>query len=378
MRCVIAGGGTGGHLFPGMAIAEAFVERERGNEVLFIGTARGIEARVLPGGRFPLRTIKVKPIQGKSLLEKGKAIWSLPMAISEAYSILKEFQPQLVLGVGGYASGPTLLAAFFLGMKRAIQEQNVMPGMTNRILKWFSQQIFVSFEEAKKYFPDKKTIVTGNPIRKEFFASLKEGKREIKRRDRFTLLIFGGSAGAHRINQAMMGALDQLRGIKSSLKIIHQTGKEDLDFVSKEYREKGFDALVKPFIEDIATYYQISDLVICRSGASTVAELAVCGKAALLIPYPYAAHNHQFINAKKLVDLGAARMILDQELNGEMIAQTILHLYDHPEERVRMEEAIQRLGKPRAAEEIVDYCYALVRKEKHGSLSSLGLLSLLG
>jgi UDP-N-acetylglucosamine--N-acetylmuramyl-(pentapeptide) pyrophosphoryl-undecaprenol N-acetylglucosamine transferase len=378
MRCVIAGGGTGGHLFPGMAIAEAFVERERGNEVLFIGTARGIEARVLPGGRFPLRTIKVKPIQGKSLLEKGKAIWSLPMAISEAYSILKEFQPQLVLGVGGYASGPTLLAAFFLGMKRAIQEQNVMPGMTNRILKWFSQQIFVSFEEAKKYFPDKKTIVTGNPIRKEFFASLKEGKREIKKRDRFTLLIFGGSAGAHRINQAMMGALDQLQGIKSSLKIIHQTGKEDLDFVSKEYREKGFDALVKPFIEDIATYYQISDLVICRSGASTVAELAVCGKAALLIPYPYAAHNHQFINAKKLVDLGAARMILDQELNGEMIAQTILHLYDHPEERVRMEEAIQRLGKPRAAEEIVDYCYALVRKEKHGSLSSLGLLSLLG
>ena len=362
MRCVIAGGGTGGHLFPGMAIAEAFVERERGNEVLFIGTARGIEARVLPGGRFPLRTIKVKPIQGKSLLEKGKAIWSLPMAISEAYSILKEFQPQLVLGVGGYASGPTLLAAFFLGMKRAIQEQNVMPGMTNRILKWFSQQIFVSFEEAKKYFPDKKTIVTGNPIRKEFFASLKEGKREIKRRDRFTLLIFGGSAGAHRINQAMMGALDQLQGIKSSLKIIHQTGKEDLDFVSKEYREKGFDALVKPFIEDIATYYQISDLVICRSGASTVAELAVCGKAALLIPYPYAAHHHQFINAKKLVDLGAARMILDQELNGEMIAQTILHLYDHPEERVRMEEAIQRLGKPRAAEEIVDYCYALVRE----------------
>jgi UDP-N-acetylglucosamine--N-acetylmuramyl-(pentapeptide) pyrophosphoryl-undecaprenol N-acetylglucosamine transferase len=378
MRCVIAGGGTGGHFFPGMAIAEAFVERERGNEVLFIGTERGIEARVLPGGRFPLRTIKVKPIKGKSLLEKGKAIWSLPMAISEAYSILKEFQPQLVLGVGGYASGPTLLAAFFLGMKRAIQEQNVMPGMTNRILKWFSQQIFVSFEEAKKYFPDKKTIVTGNPIRKEFFASLKEGKGEIKKRDRFTLLIFGGSAGAHRINQAMMGALDQLQGIKSSLKIIHQTGKEDLDFVSKEYREKGFDALVKPFIENIATSYQISDLVICRSGASTVAELAFCGKAALFIPYPYAAQNHQFINAKKLVDLGAARMILDQDLNGGMIAQTILHLYDHPEERVRMEEAIQRLGKPRATEEIVDHCYALVRKEKHGSLSSLGLLSLLG
>jgi len=378
MRCVIAGGGTGGHLFPGMAIAEAFVEREKGNEVLFIGTEKGIEAKVLPGGKFPLRTIKAKPIQGRSLLEKGKAIWSLPMAISEACSILKEFQPQLVLGVGGYASGPTLLAAFFLGMKRAIQEQNVMPGMTNRILKWFSQRIFVSFEEAKKYFPDKRTVVTGNPIRKEFMARLKEAKEGTKKSDRFTLLIFGGSAGAHRINQAMIEALDPLQGISPSLKIIHQTGKEDLDFVSKEYREKGFDALVKPFFEDMATCYQISDLVICRSGASTVAELAVCGKAALLIPYPYAAHRHQLINAKKLVDLGAARMILDQELNGQLLAQTLLHLYDHPEERIRMEEAIQRLGKPRAAEEIVDHCYAMLGKEKHGSLSSSGLLSLLG
>jgi UDP-N-acetylglucosamine--N-acetylmuramyl-(pentapeptide) pyrophosphoryl-undecaprenol N-acetylglucosamine transferase len=360
MRCVIAGGGTGGHLFPGMAIAEAFVEREKGNEVLFIGTEKGIEAKVLPGGKFLLRTIKAKPIQGKSLLEKGKAIWSLPMAISEAGSILKEFQPHLVLGVGGYASGPALLAAFLLGMKRAIQEQNVMPGMTNRILKWFSQRIFVSFDEAKKYFPEKKTIVTGNPIRKEFFATLGEGKGEGKKRDRFTLLIFGGSAGAHRINQAIIEALDTLQGIKSSLKIIHQTGKEDLDFVSREYREKGFEALVRPFFEDLATYYRISDLVICRSGASTVAELAVCGKAALLIPYPYAAHDHQLINAKKLVDLGAARMILDQELNGEITAQIILHLYNHPEERARMEETIQRLARPRAAEEIVDHCYALV------------------
>ncbi len=362
MRCVIAGGGTGGHLFPGMAIAEAFVEREEGNEVLFIGTERGIEAKVLPGGKFLLRTIRAKPIQGKSLLEKGKAIWSLPKAISEASSILKEFQPQLVLGVGGYASGPALLAAFLLGKKRAIQEQNVMPGMTNRILKWFSQRIFVSFEEARKYFPEKKTLVTGNPIRKEFLAHLREDGRSTKKKDRFTLLIFGGSAGAHRINQAMVEALDHLLEIRSSLKIVHQTGDEDFDVVSKAYREKGFEALVRPFFGDLATYYQTSDLVICRSGASTVAELAVCGKAALLIPYPYAAHDHQLINAKKLVDLGAAKMILDRELRGETIAQIILHLYEHPEERFRMEEAIQRLGKPRAAEEIVDHCYALVGK----------------
>jgi len=364
MKCVIAGGGTGGHLFPGMAIAEAFVEREKGNEVLFIGTEKGIEATVLPGGRFPLRTIQARPIQGKSLPDKVRALWSLPVAVSQACSILKKFQPQLVLGVGGYASGPALVGAYFLGIKRAIQEQNVMPGMTNRILKWFSQQIFVSFDEARKYFPEKKVLVTGNPIRKGFFAALAESKEERKNKDRFTLLIFGGSAGARRINLAMTEALGDLQGIKSSLKIIHQTGKQDFDFVSEAYRRKGFEALIKPFFEDLPVYYRMADLVVCRSGAGTVAELAVCGKAALLIPYPYAAHQHQWINAKKLVDSGAARMILDQELNGGILAQTILHLHDHPEERAKMEEAIQRLAKPRAAEEIVDHCYALIGREK--------------
>jgi UDP-N-acetylglucosamine--N-acetylmuramyl-(pentapeptide) pyrophosphoryl-undecaprenol N-acetylglucosamine transferase len=356
MRFVIAGGGTGGHLFPGMAIAEAFVERELGNEVLFIGTERGIEAKVLAGGKFPLRTIQAKPLKGRSLLGKMKAIWSIPEAITEAYSILKDFQPQLVLGVGGYASGPVLMAASLLGMKRAIHEQNVIPGMTNRILKWFSERIFVSFEETKRYFPDEKTIVTGNPIRKEIFKRFEKRKG-----DRFTLLIFGGSAGAHRINEAVMEALELLREIKSFLRFFHQTGSEDLDWVSNVYREKGFEALVRPFFEDMATYYQRSDLVVCRSGASTVAELAVCGKAAIFIPYPYAAHNHQLINARKLVDLGAAQMIRDEELNGPLLAQTILRLYDHPEERTRMEETIRQVGRPRAAEEIVEYCYDLIR-----------------
>lgn len=361
MRFVIAGGGTGGHLFPGIAIAEAFIEREMENEVLFIGTERGIEVRVLAGGKFPLRTIQAMPLKGRSLLGKVKAIWSIPMAMIEAYSILKNFEPQLVLGVGGYASGPTLMVASLLGMKRAIHEQNVIPGMTNRILKWFSQRIFVSFEETKKYFPERKTIVTGNPIRKEIFHTGGDVKEIGKRKgDRFTLLIFGGSAGAHRINQAMMEALDHFQEMKSFLRFFHQTGREDVDWVSKGYQEKGFDAVVRPFFEDMATYYRITDLVVCRSGASTVAELAICGKAAVLIPYPHAAHNHQVINAQKLVDLGAARMIRDEELNGTSLAQTIHHLYDHPDERTQMEEQIRLVGKPRAAQEIVEHCYALV------------------
>jgi UDP-N-acetylglucosamine--N-acetylmuramyl-(pentapeptide) pyrophosphoryl-undecaprenol N-acetylglucosamine transferase len=362
MRCVIAGGGTGGHLFPGMAIAEAFLEKEMGNEVLFIGTEKGIEARALTG-RFPLRTIHVSPLKGKSLLGQGKALWAIPKAVREALIILKEFRPQLVIGVGGYASGPALVAASLLGIKRAIQEQNVVPGMTNRMLRWFSQRIFVSFEETKSYFPEGKTIVSGNPVRKEISRCRVSEKSEEKRKDHFTLLVFGGSAGAHKINEAMIEALDLLQEIKSSLRIFHQTGKDDLDRVSKGYAEKGFEAQVRPFFEAMATYYQTADLVICRAGASTVAELAVCGKAGILIPYPYAAHDHQVINAKKLVDAGGAKMIRNEELNGPALARVILHLYRHPEERIAMEKAMASLGRPRAAQEIVDHCYALLKEE---------------
>jgi len=358
MRCVIAGGGTGGHLFPGMAIAEAFVEREAGNEVLFIGTERGIEARVLPNGRFPLKMIHAMPIQGRSFKGKLKAVWALPKAISEALTILKSFRPDFVLGVGGYASGPTVLAALLLRIKRAIHEQNVIPGMANRLLKRFSQRVFVSFEETKQYFPEEKTIVTGNPIRKEIVASASLRERG----DRFTLLVFGGSAGAHRINAAMMDALDALKELRSSLRIIHQTGQEDFAFVSKGYAEKGFEAEVMPFIDEMARCYRRADLVVCRSGASTVSELAVCGKASILIPYPYAAHNHQWINAQKLVDRGAAKMIGDRELGGISLAEMILQLFHHQEEREQMEEAIRRVGRPKAAEEIVDHCYELVRQ----------------
>ena len=356
MRCVIAGGGTGGHLFPGIAIAEAFREKEAGNEVLFIGTERGIEMRVLTGGRFPLKTIQVMPFKGRSFWAKMKALSTIPSAISEALSILKDFRPQIVLGVGGYASGPALLAAYLLGIHRAIHEQNLVPGMTNRILKWFSQRVFVSFEETRSYFPERKTKVTGNPIRKEFFScSWRHEKRE-----GFTVLIFGGSAGAHRINEAMMEALGSLEEAKRSLRFIHQTGREDLEFVLKGYGEKGFNAVVKSFFEDMVAQYQASDLVICRAGASTIAEIAVCGKGAILIPYPSAAHQHQLINAQRLVALGAARMIEDKDLSGHSLGQAILQLNFHQEELRRMEKAMEQVARPKAAQEIVDHCYALV------------------
>jgi len=366
MRMVIAGGGTGGHLFPGMAIAEAFMDREAGNEVLFIGTERGIEVQVLSGGPFPLKTIRVFPLKGGSLLRKAKALWSLPKAVLEALSILKEFRPQLVLGVGGYASGPVLIAALLLGMKRAIHEQNVIPGMTNRLLRWFSQKIFISFEETQRYFPKKKTILTGNPIRKQFFSYCPTEREEIegKKRDRFTVLVLGGSTGAHRLNEKVLEALGPLLEIKSHLRFIHQTGRADFDFVSKGYQEKGFEAIVQPFIENMASTYQISDHVISRAGASTLSELALCGKAVILIPYPYAAHNHQLLNAQRLVKSGAAKMMKDEEVSGPRLAEMILHFYQHPEERARMEEAILKVARPKASEEIVDHCYRLVGRRE--------------
>jgi len=361
---VIAGGGTGGHLFPGISIAEAFMDKEQGNDVLFIGTERGIEARVLAGGKFPLKTIEAKPLKGMSPIETLRAVWAIPKAIGQASRILKEFKPQIVIGVGGYASGPTVVAAFLLSIKRAIHEQNMVPGMTNRWLNWISQRIFVSFEETKHYFPKTKTIVTGMPIRKNLLSCVSEPKADRvadKKGERFTVLIFGGSAGAHRINRAMIESLDALAEITSSLRVIHQTGKVDLDFVSRGYQEKGIDALVRPFFENMGSCYASSDVVICRAGASTIAELAVCGKAAILVPYPHAAHQHQLLNAQKLVAMGAARMIRDETLDGASLSHAILRMVNHPEERRTMEGAIQKIARPRAAQEIVDHCYALVR-----------------
>jgi len=367
MRWVIAGGGTGGHLFPGLAIAQAFVERDRDNEVLFVGTERGIETRVLAGGPFPLKTIEVTPFKGGTIMAKLKTLATLPRAIYQAVSILRKFRPEMVLGVGGYASGPALLGAYLVGMKRAIHEQNVVPGMTNRRLKALSQKIFVSFEETRDYFPKEKTWVTGLPVRAELLASLakvQEKKRTAQKKGWFTVLVFGGSAGAHGINRAMMEALEDLEEIRLSLRIIHQTGREDLESISQGYRDKGFEALVKPFFEDMASCYEAADLVVCRAGASTIAELSICGKAAILIPYPYAAHQHQLLNARKLMERGAAQMIEERALKGPLLAREILRFHGHPEEREKMEQAIQGLARPKAAQEIVDHCYALVHERK--------------
>jgi UDP-N-acetylglucosamine--N-acetylmuramyl-(pentapeptide) pyrophosphoryl-undecaprenol N-acetylglucosamine transferase len=356
MRVIIAGGGTGGHIFPGISIAEEFKIREARNEVLFVGSRTGVEEALIPKMGYPLRTIPVYGLRGKPLMRKLISLCYIPPAVVASLRIIADFRADLVIGVGGYASGPVVLAAVLMRTKRAIQEQNAIPGSTNRILGKVSDAIFVSFGESRSYFPQGKTILTGNPVRRDFLQK-SEGTRT---EDAFNLFIFGGSQGAHRINETMVEALDWLEGIRDRLRITHQTGKDDLEFVSRNYRERGYHASVGVFFDDMPARYRNAHLVICRSGATTVSELTVSRKASILIPYPHAIHDHQTFNAKAMAKAGAACMIAESDLSGRLLAETILSLYRNKDEILTMERQAGILAQPNAAELIVDWCYRLV------------------
>lgn len=360
LAMVIAGGGTGGHLFPGVAIAEEFLGRNPANRVLFIGTERGLERRVLSGLGLPLRTLKVEGLKGRGPLGILGSLFKIPGSLFESFRILREFRPAVVVGVGGYASGPAVLAARLMGMKTAIAEQNAFPGLTNRILGRIAHRIFVAFPESAHWFPAGRTRVTGNPIRIAFLAERADG---LKKDPRFTLLIFGGSQGAHAVNQAVIAALEGLAPLKDRIRFIHQTGEKDREAVAKAYREGGFTAEVAPFIAEMAAAYRTADLLICRAGATSIAEMTAGGKASILIPFPFAVNDHQTKNAELLARAGAALMIPERELNGPGLAAIIGRLHGHPDEIRRMETASAAMGNSRAAAAIVDACLELVRKD---------------
>ncbi len=356
MKIIIAAGGTGGHLFPGIALAEEFKTKNEGNRVLFIGTKREMEKRVLILQGFTFKAIEVSSLKGKNPFDLLKSVSSIPKSIFESIIIIKNFNPDLVIGLGGYVSGPVLLAATLMGFKTAIHEQNTFPGLTNRILGKIAHLIFVSFEQSISHFPKGKTVMSGNPIRKQF---LKAASPSLLRTP-FTLLILGGSLGSHQINRAMIDALEDLLPIRDKIKIIHQTGGRDLNLVKEAYQNKGFSAEVSTFINQIANTYQQASLVISRAGATTLAELMVQHRASILIPYPLAANHHQHLNAKALVSQRAALMIDPEQLTGKRLAQLILNLYHHPEQLSEMEKNAGKLGRPEAAQEIVDHCYKLI------------------
>jgi UDP-N-acetylglucosamine--N-acetylmuramyl-(pentapeptide) pyrophosphoryl-undecaprenol N-acetylglucosamine transferase len=361
VNILIAGGGTGGHLFPGVAIAEEFRKRKRTNNVLFIGTKRGLEARMLHEIGFPLATLEVEGIKGRGIARSIAALAKIPPSLIQSRRIIRGFEPDVVIGVGGYASGPAVLAARFMGVPTAIAEQNAIPGETNKILGRFADRIFVSFPETTRWFRKDRVRVTGNPIR----AAIAGAQRRARMPgEPFGLLIFGGSQGAHRINLAVLEALPHLGELKEKIRITHQTGKDDLEMVNKGYSDQAVEADVLPFITDMAAAYGKADLLVCRAGATSIAEITASGKAAIFIPFPFAVNDHQTKNAELLVNRGAAAMIPERDLSGENLAGVIRRLAQDQGKIAEMGKNAASLGNARAAADIVDECIALVQSTK--------------
>jgi UDP-N-acetylglucosamine--N-acetylmuramyl-(pentapeptide) pyrophosphoryl-undecaprenol N-acetylglucosamine transferase len=360
MRLTIAGGGTGGHLFPGIAIAEEFKGRDAVNEVLFVGTEKGIEARVLPKLGWSLRFISAEGIKKKGGLARIRAVVKLFPGFFESIKIIKAFKPEFVIGVGGYASAPLVLAARFSGIRTAVHEQNALPGLTNRMLGKVVERVFVTFPDSASFFPEGKVVVSGNPLRKEIVEGLRgsgvsaqglEGKKQ-------TILIFGGSAGAHGINMATLEMIGQIND-PDRWRIIHQTGEKDYKEVKEGYLKADWQADVRPFIYDMGSAYSAADLIICRAGATTVAELTAAGKPAILIPYPFAADDHQRVNAESLVKAGGAVMLMEKELTGERLAKEVEQLLGDSELLRKMGDLARKLARLDAAKVVVDGLYEL-------------------
>jgi UDP-N-acetylglucosamine--N-acetylmuramyl-(pentapeptide) pyrophosphoryl-undecaprenol N-acetylglucosamine transferase len=343
MKLIIAGGGTGGHLFPGIAIAEEFLARDSSNQVLFVGTERGIEARAVPAAGYSLELISAAGIRGKGSLSQLKGSAMMIYGYAQSRKILKRFKPDIVIGVGGYASLPMVLAARGMGIPRFIHEQNAIPGLTNRLLARFANKVFITLEESARYFPSAQTILTGNPLRKQILDSLGDrGQGTGDSNDPaipctlhpapcFHLFVFGGSQGAHAINAAMIEALPLIKKNRPNIRITHQTGEKDYAEVTAAYREAGVEGKISAFITDMAEEYAKANLIICRAGATTIAEVTACSKACLFIPFPHAVDDHQRRNAEALLKKDACFMMLERELTGISLAESICTLAGDPD-----------------------------------------------
>jgi UDP-N-acetylglucosamine--N-acetylmuramyl-(pentapeptide) pyrophosphoryl-undecaprenol N-acetylglucosamine transferase len=360
MRILIAGGGTGGHLFPGVAIAEELRAREPDAAIKFVGTRRGIEARVLPDLGWDLEFIEVSGLKTVGAAGAAKGLFRLPRALWQARRIVKVFAPDAVIGVGGYASGPVVLAAKLRGIPTAICEQNSIPGLTNKVLGRLVRNVFLSFDESKRFFNPKKIVMSGNPVRRDLVQKLlaaPSGRTAGASRHGVHVLVVGGSQGAVAVNELAAKALCSLAK-EEPLQITHQTGEKDLEPTSARYRDASVDADCRAFIKDMAAAYQDADLIIGRAGATTVAELAIAGKPAIFIPYPFAADNHQELNAREMADKGAALMFRQAELTADKLADALRPLLADAPKRAQMGAAMKQLAKPGAAAAVIDWCDA--------------------
>lgn len=345
MRIVIAGGGTGGHVIPALAIAQQ-LKKQFAAEVLFIGTARGMETRLVPQAGFPLELIKVGALKNVSLMTRAKTMFDLPRALWTSGRMLSDYNPDVVIGVGGYASGPAMLAAIRRRIPTLAFEPNVVPGFANRLIARWVSAAAVHFAETCDYFPNCK--VTGVPVREAFFhIPARAGGPP-------TLLVFGGSQGAHAINQAMIESLPGLRAKIPALHIIHQTGQRDYDRVFVAYQQSGISGEVHKFIDDMPGTFARADLLVCRSGASTVGEITAAGKAAIFVPFPRAADDHQNVNASALERAGASVVVEESNLEAAYLVDTVAALLNDPHRLQGMSAAAKSLAHPNAVQEIAE------------------------
>jgi UDP-N-acetylglucosamine--N-acetylmuramyl-(pentapeptide) pyrophosphoryl-undecaprenol N-acetylglucosamine transferase len=346
---LIAAGGTGGHLFPGIAVADELLRRAPGLRVLFVGTPRGLEGRLVPLAGYPLALLPILPLNAVGAAGLLRGLAALPFGMLRAAALVLRERPQAVLGVGGYAGGPVALVAALMGVRTVILEPNARPGFTNRVLRPFVRAAACAYEEARREF-GRKGVVTGNPVRGGF-ATLPVREP----RPPMSLLAFGGSQGSRVLNEALLAALP---GLPRELRIVHQTGDAQRERVAQAYRDAGREAEVLAFLDDMQARLAAADLVVCRSGATTCAELTVAGRAALLVPFAKAADDHQRVNAKALADAGAALMLEEKDLSGESLAAAVSALVGAPERLVAMATAARRLGRPDAAARVADLLLA--------------------
>ncbi len=351
MKILLAGGGTGGHLFPAISLAEQLKYEEPQSEVLFVGTERGLEARMLPELGWSLKTIEMSGWAGLGFFDRLKVLGKLVKSFGQSRTILREFTPDVVIGVGGYASVPVLLAAKTLKIPYLVHEQNAWPGLANRLLGHWAKRVCLSFAEADRAFHSSATVLTGNPVRSamESCPNLPE--------DKVCLLVFGGSQGARAINRAVVAALPNLSEWREKLEIVHQSGQLDYEETVRGYQEIGWPNVdVQPFIVDMAQAYAKATLIVCRAGATTLAELTACGRPAVLVPYPYAAANHQSVNAQAMAAKGAALMMEEADLTPERLAKLVGGLLHDRISLITMAGSAKRLARRGAAARILQEC----------------------
>jgi UDP-N-acetylglucosamine--N-acetylmuramyl-(pentapeptide) pyrophosphoryl-undecaprenol N-acetylglucosamine transferase len=351
MRVMIAAGGTGGHIYPGIAVAKEILRREPDSAIRFVGTARGLENKLVPQAGFELSLIDSAGLKNVGVAARARGLVVLPKSFLAARKLIKDFRPEVVIGAGGYVSGPVVLTAALLKLPTLVMESNALPGWTNRVLARFVDKAAVSFEAALPFFRGK-AVVTGNPVRREFF----EIPGRAREPGQFSVLVFGGSQGAHAINEAMIAALPALERLKDVLRIKHQTGEADAEKVRSAYTNAGWGerAEVRKYIDKMVAAFADVDLVVCRAGATTTAELIAAGKASLMIPFPLAADDHQRKNAEALELAGAGRMILQANLSGVRLAEELTTLAREPERITAMEQAARKLARGDAAAAVVD------------------------